>query len=171
MRERRLRHRSVLVAVVAAAGCGGSNGAQPPGTSGVATTTVTVAASDLAPTQLTASTVARPATPPACDPGLLAWAAEPGTDASTAAVLTVTNAGGEWCEVDVSASQGVDPLMEPDVWLEAGASALLVVGEGGAGCDSATEVTSIELDVNGRVTRIDLPAAACAPVLLAFYPA
>jgi hypothetical protein len=136
----------------------------------IAATTL-VEASELAPSQRTASTVARPATPPPCDPGLLSWSVEPGTDASTVAVLTVTNASSEWCEVDVSASPGFDPLMEPNVWLDPGASALLVVGDAGAGCESATEVRSIELDVNGRVTRTDLPAAACAPTLVAFFPA
>jgi hypothetical protein len=85
--------------------------------------------------------------------------------------VTVSTASGEWCEVDVSASPGFDPLMEPDVWLEPGSSALLVVGESGPGCDSSAEVRSIELDVNGRTRRVDLPAAACAPTLVAFYPA
>lgn len=126
---------------------------------------------DLAPSQISTPTVVPPDTPPPCDPDdLLIWTArvEPVDDAvedvgATAdGVVRVANGGASWCEVDVSSSPAVDRRMEPDVWLEPGDWADLVVGSDpevdAASCSSVDVVTSVEVDVNGR--QVTVPTVA-----------
>lgn len=133
--------------------------------------TTVESAGELAPSQVSASTVARPSTPPACDPAQLTMHAAEGADPATVAAITITNGGDVWCEVDVFESPSVDPLMEPDVWLEPGASAELVVAEVDPGCAQPVELATIELVVNGVDVGVPVPgASACTPQLIALYP-
>ena len=111
-------------------------------------------AASLAPSQVTASTVARPATPPPCDPTVLDVAATAGADQGMLAVVSIVNSGEVWCEVDVFDSPSVDPLMEPDVWLEPGQRAELLV-EAEAECAATTTYDSIALVMNGLA--VDVP--------------
>lgn len=133
-------------------------------------------ASDLAPSQIAATTVARPATPPPCDPGVLVASASAASTnvhvAPTVAVVTIVNEGAVRCEVDVSASAEAGAAMEPDVWLEPGAAAELLVDEEPTGCAAPVRVTAIELVLVGGSLAVALPPIeVCGVVLSAFYPA
>lgn len=129
---------------------------------------------DLAPSQLAAPTVPPPETPPPCDPSVLAiWTAQVMVaDGLADAVLRVRNDGSSWCEVDVSASPSVDPEMEPDVWLDPGGWADLVIGESGAGDDCAEPgaMRTARLDANGAAFDVETAVVSCEPRLVAFYP-
>ncbi len=161
--------RSLLVGMLLAS-CAASDRVATPATP--VTTLLPVPASSLAASQVVASTVARPETPAPCDPGQLAFATTVGAaDPATVAVITIVNQGPVWCEVDVFESRDVDPLMEPDVWLDPGAAAELVVSDGEPGCSDPSTSTAIELVVNGEpiVVATD-PLVACARLLTAIYP-
>ena len=124
--------------------------------------------------QRTASTVARPDTPPPCDPDeVTTWTAR--TEAvgdAASGVIRVRNDGPATCEVDIEASERVDRFVEPDVWLEPGAGADLVVGDGGQGCDDPKVVLDVEVAIGPTSRRV--PTSAVVPCdwrLVAFYPA
>lgn len=129
---------------------------------------------DLAPSQLTAPTVPPPETPPPCDPSVLAiWTAQVMVaDGFADAVLRVRNDGASWCEVDVSRSPSVDPEMEPDVWLDPGGWADLVIGESGFGdeCTDPGALRIARIDANGAALDVDTAVVSCEPQLVAFYP-
>lgn len=153
--------------VLATTGCGGDPGVEvtPPADTGPT--------DDLAPSQRTAATAPRPSTPPPCDPELVSvWTAHVGVaDGWIEPVLRIRNDGAAWCEVDVGDSPQVDPLMEPDVWLEPGAWADLVVGSRGDGCDGVAAVRLVDVAVNGASVRVETPTIEpCAWQLTAFYP-
>jgi len=161
------RRLGALAMLVIAAGC--SSGPE----SGAVPSPDTGPSADLAPSQLTAETAPAPDVPPPCDPGLVTiWTAQVVVvDRSADAVLRVRNDGDTRCEVDVGASPLVDPLMEPDVWLDPGAWADLVLGPDGEGCADAATVTLAQLDVNGE--RVVVETAAVVPCgwrFTAFYP-
>lgn len=173
-----------MLLAVALAACSGDDGGNGGGTgagdgptgdtSVVAEDRTTVTAAELAPSQVTASTVARPETPPPCDPTDLVWwtaqVAHLGT--SGTATLRVRNDGASWCEVDIASSPGVSPEVEPNVWLEPGEWADLLVGSSGAGCP-AEVVREVELVVGGS-TAIAVPTGVvveCDVALVAFYVA
>lgn len=160
----------MIAGLVVVTGCADSDGGVSSSTSVVtATTMVTDPATDLAPSQRTASTVARPETTPPCDPSRLAFEAVGGTDPSSVTVITITNRGDARCEVDVSDSPSVDPLMEPDVWLEPGQRAELVVATA-PDCAATTAAASIALVVNGDQVDVPIPPIdACPLTLTAFY--
>ena len=123
--------------------------------------------------QRTASTVARPDTPPPCDPDeVTTWTArtEVVGDAASA-VIRVRNDGPATCEVDIEASERVSRFVEPDVWLEPGDGADLVVGDDGHGCDDPKLVLDAEVAI-GPSSRV-VPTSAVVPCnwrLVAFYP-
>jgi hypothetical protein len=145
----------------------------PGPSSGGATVPHTGSTDDLAPSQITAQTVTPPDTPPRCDPGVVTvWTAQAVLGEATAdAVLRVRNDGGVWCEVDVTGSRSVDPMMEPDVWLEPGAWADLVVGSSGDGCGERSVVESATVDVNGAQVDVETAAVVgCGWQLTAFHP-
>lgn len=128
---------------------------------------------DLAPSQLTNDTVARPVTPEPCAVADLEfWTAQVQIGSSSAdAVIRVRNAGTVWCEADISLSPLIDPDVEPDVWLDPGAWADLVVGQSGDECAEPATVTRAQIEVNGD--RIVVPTAAiatCGWRLTAFFP-
>lgn len=129
-----------------------------------------VPASSLAASQLSAPTVPRPSVPPRCTADAVTiWTAqvrpyEGGADA----VLRVVNSG-EWCEVDLSGSPRLDPDIEPDVWLEPGEWAELVVGPSGDECDATDVVTLAQMSVGGETVVIPTTAVVrCGWALTAF---
>lgn len=158
--------------LLVATACGG--GGRGPDASGAATTAPPAPgpSGDLAPSQITGETVAPPEIPSPCEPDTLTmWTAQVhlGEDAADA-VIRVRNDGDVWCEVDVSASPSVDPAMEPDVWLDPGAWADLVVGSPTTGCDAPTIDTHIRVDINGAEVVVETVAVTCGWWLTAFYP-
>lgn len=171
------------VGVVAVALVGVLTGcSEPPGVAGgepVVETAVphTGPADDLAPSQRTASTVPRPATPPPCDPDVVEVVATLVTPSVPPVGVTfrVTNLGTVWCEVDLSGSSSVDGRMEPDVWLEPGGAAELLVSLDVDGCDAPADVDAVEVDVNGSTRSVPFAPvvaelALCGWRLMAFAP-
>ena len=175
----------LTLAFVVLAACAGDGGAGEGGTadddlatgappSVAADERTTVTAAELAPSQVTASTVARPATPPPCDLDDLDWwtAQVAQVGSSGTATLRVRNAGAEWCEVDIGSSPGVTLDVEPNVWLEPGEWADLLVGSSGTGCP-ARIVREVEL-VLGGTDPFTVPTGMvveCGPTFAAFYVA
>ena len=130
-------------------------------------------ADDLAPSQVTASTVAAPDTPGPCDlVDLEFWTSQVIAAEQTAdAVIRVRNVGDVWCEPDISESPLIDPAIEPDVWLDPGGWADLVVGQSGKKCLDPTLVTAAEIDVSGEAVVVPTAAVAtCGWRLTAFFP-
>lgn len=131
------------------------------------------AATDLAPSQVAASTVPDPATPLLCDvDDLRLWTAQVLLAEETAdAVIRIANAGETRCEVHVSESPLADPLMEPDVWLEPGGWADLVLGQSGRECFAPEALDQVEVVVNDVSVSVATAAVVtCGASLVAFYP-
>lgn len=155
-----MRSAVVAVVVVGLAACGddGPRRADPPAT-------VAPVATGLAPSQVTASTVAAPAGAPPCAVDDLEFAAAD-------AVVVIRNAGAIECEVDVSQSPNRDPLMEPSIWLHPGGAGELGVEANVDGCAQPSPISSVELVVNGRpVTAPVVLPEACGATLTAIYTA
>ena len=130
-------------------------------------------ADELAPSQVTASTVAAPTTPGPCDlADLELWTSRVSVgEGSADAVIAVSNVGETWCEVDIGGSILLDEAIEPNVWLDPGASADLVVGQSGQECVAPTLITSADFHVNGDAVIVPTAAvASCGWRLTAFYP-
>ena len=104
----------VVAALVSFASCSDGNDSSPSATtaSTAAITTVphTGPSDDLAPSQITASTVPPPATPPPCDPDALSlWTAQVRfVDNTAEAVIRVRNDDADRCEVAVFDSRQDD---------------------------------------------------------------
>lgn len=152
------------------AGCGGTSST---GDDAATAPVATGPTDDLAPSQLTAETAPPPEVPPRCEPDrLTVWTAQVRPAGTTAdAVLRVRNDADVRCEADVSGSPFLDPDMEPDVWLDAGGWADLVIGTADAACADRVVVPFALIDVNGE--RFEVPTAAvvgCGWRLTAFYP-
>ncbi len=163
------------VLATAIAGCSGSGDPSDtlPLAEPIATVDDTGPTDDLAPSQITAHTVQPPATPGPCELGDLEfWTAQVLVGAGYAdAVIRVRNIGDVWCEADVSGSPQIDPAIEPDVWLDPGGWADLVVGQSGRECYSPEIVRLAEIDVHGEDVVIPTSAVAmCGWQLTAFYP-
>jgi hypothetical protein len=132
-------------------------------------------ATDLAPSQISAATVPEPTGVATCDVADLSFESLAGVggvadDDVTAAVIRVRNAGPVRCEVNLAASPLADPLMEPDVWIEAGGQGELLVEHDGSACDAPSPVAALELRVNG--SAVDVPitvASTCGLRLTAVY--
>jgi hypothetical protein len=174
------RRSGALLLALALVGCSGDDDAAGDGDVGGADVSVAVGdrtavtAAELAPSQVTASTVARPDTPPPCDPDdLVWWTAQVVHVGSTGtATLRVRNEGATWCEVDIGSSPGVSPEVEPNVWLEPGEWADLLVGGSGSGCP-AQVVREVDL-VLGGATAFSVPTGMvveCGVALVALYVA
>ena len=128
---------------------------------------------DLAPSQIAASTVAAPDTPGPCAlADLEFWTAQVTVaDTSADAVIRVRNRGEQWCEPDISGSPLIDPAVEPDVWLDPGGWADLVVGQSGQECFEPSLVTLAQIDVDGEAVVVPTAAVAtCGWRLTAFFP-
>jgi hypothetical protein len=149
------------VLVVGLAGCADDG---PRGSAATATTLT--AATDLAPSQIVASTVARPAAVPPCDLADLEFGSSDET------VILIRNIGPVECEVDVSQSPNRDPSMEPSVWIHPGGEAELAIEADDSRCERPEQLTRVELVVNGEpvAAPIVLPAT-CGATLIAIYTA
>ena len=93
-----------------------------------------------------------------------------GADEVTAAVIRIGNDGPVQCEVDVFESALADPLMEPDVWLDPGTKAELLIEHAGEACGAPEPVSNLELTVNGGM--VDVPVeieSTCGLALTAIY--
>jgi hypothetical protein len=167
------RTASVGMLAIALMGCV-DDGPRLAGPPSVATTAATTAATPagtnptataLAPSQVSASTVAPPSGVPACDVEELRFAAGD-------AVVLIRNAGAIRCEVDVSQSPNRDPLMEPSIWIDGGDEGELAVEPTDEGCAQPANLTSVDLVVNGQpvTAPVSLPAT-CSATLIAIYTA
>lgn len=128
-------------------------------------------ATELAPSQISAATAPEPAGIPACDVGDLTFESAPEpVDGVAAAVIRIGSQAGVRCEVDVFESPLVDPLMEPDVWIEPGGVAELLVEHADSTCDAPGPVAVVELRVND--VDVDVPVnveSTCGLALTAIY--
>jgi hypothetical protein len=121
------------------------------------------------PATAAAATTPPPLLPPPCDPAALAF--ESSAPAGDELIVTITNRGDGRCEANLSRSPGVDRRMEPDVWLDAGASAELVVGIDTRICVAPLDVDTIDLVVNGEPLAVPItPMRVCILRLTALYP-
>lgn len=161
--------RLLLVALIGAA-CS-SNASSPE-----ATVPVTGPAAELAPSQMAAATVPPPTAPPPCVVSeVTAVLVEPRIDEAVVGgpdlIIELGNAGNVECDVDISASEGVAPDMEPSVrlapgevghvWLEISAECAQSV---------ASQPPGLVLDVNGEDLVVDLGRAVpCGAELVAFF--
>jgi len=172
----------VLVAVVVFASCSGGGDPsagphtlplnEPPGRRLVPDDSA-VDAETLAESQRTADTVERPDLPPPCVvDDLEIWTSQVVVSADSAdAVLRIRNPGDGWCEVGIGASPQIAPAIEPDVWLEPGDWADLVVGQTPRECDEPAPVTLAQIDINGEQLAVPTAAvASCGWRLTALYP-
>ena len=132
----------------------------------------TTVASELAPSQVAASTAPPPATPSPCgDHDVELWTAAIRPAASTAdAVIRMRNVGTAWCEVDIGRSPRLDPTIEPDVWLQPGDTADLVVGQAEEPCQEPALVTAVQVGVGDTSVVVPSALVACAWMLTALYP-
>ena len=127
----------------------------------------------LAPSQVSAATVAAPDMPAPCDVDDLAiWTAQVRLGDSTAdAVIRVRNNGDAWCEVDIGGSTSIDPAIEPDVWLDPGEWADLVLGQTGDACVDPTVVESTEVGIGAETVVVPTAVLAlCGARFDTFYP-
>ncbi len=173
MRRASTIRRMLVISSVAVSGC--SAGA-PPGDVGRATSDTSAEppaapAVELAPSQLSGSTVPEPSTPVPCAiADLDLWVAQLRvSEVGPAAVVRVRNVGDVTCEVDISRSPDVDPAVEPDVWLGPGETADLVV-EPATGCDGRSEVDAIQVAVGDELLDVPTVPVACGWRLAAFFP-
>lgn len=133
---------------------------------------VSTVASELAPSQITASTGPPPATPPPCgadDVELWTAAVRPGVS-TVDAVVRMRNVGDSWCEADIGRSPRLDPAIEPDVWLQPGDTADLVVGQAVDPCDEPALVTAVQVGVGDTSVVVPSALVTCGWWLTAFYP-
>ena len=161
VRKKFTRTAVVGVVAVAAVACAddGPQRVDPPGTTAPVAT-------DLAPSQVAASTVAPPAAVPVCDVAELEFTSADDT------VILIHNVGPVECEVDVSDSPNRDPLMEPGVWLRPDGNAELAITTDDSQCEQPAAVPSVGLVVNGEAVEVpvSLPAT-CEVTLTAIYTA
>ncbi len=128
---------------------------------------------ELAPSQITASTVAAPTTPGPCSLAKLEmWTAQVTIADDTAdATIRLLNLADEVCEVDVTGSMWLDPAIEPNVWIDPGGWADLVVGQSGQKCLSPELVTLAEFNILGDTVVVPTAAiTSCGWELTAFFP-
>jgi hypothetical protein len=163
---------ALLLAATALIACGGDDQQTAATTVPLAVTTTRPVASELAPSQVAASTVPEPELPPPCAVGDLRFStpADATTEGSVGAVIRIRNAGDVRCEVDVIDSPAADPLMEPDVWIDPGAEAELLVDQATSACAQPAPVSSVDLVVNGTPVTVPVAIAeACGVMLTAIY--
>ena len=129
-------------------------------------------ASQLAPSQLTASTVPAPALPGPCPLAELdMWTAQVSIGDGTAdAVIRIHNLGEVVCEVDIAGSALLDAEIEPNVWIDPGGWADLVVGQSGRTCRSPELVTLADFDIHGDAVVVPTAAVvSCGWELTALF--
>ena len=167
----------VLLAALLLAACSSS----APSTT--ATVPHTGQAGELAPSQLTSETVPPPDLPPRCDPDDVSatvvdaggagedGGGDGGGDLGPDQIIDLTNDGALECDVDISATAGTAPEMEPSVRLAPGGVGHVWL-EVQDDCDEslADPQTELRLDVNGVQRVVDLVVVApCGVQLVAFF--
>jgi hypothetical protein len=132
---------------------------------------VTTVATNLAPSQQTASTVAPPETPEQCLlDDIEMWTAQVRLGPTTIeSVIRVRNVSDTWCEADIGRSPRLDPLVEPDVWLEPGDTADLIAGGGLTEC-SPSLFRYLQIAIGSESVVIGGAVVNCQWWLNAFYP-
>lgn len=127
--------------------------------------------SGLAPSQTTADTVPAPDRPPICRPDDLAvWTARTGPGPEVA-VIRLRNDGPERCEAGLWGTAALHPLVEPDVWLDPGATADLVVGPSGRACLRPEAVAEVGFVVGDEQVLVPTAlVAVCGWAYRALYP-
>jgi len=164
---RTVRHAGAALAiaylVVAGVGCGSGDDDGSP------------TASDLAPSQVAASTVPPPTAPGLCDPLRIGLAVvEPESESSVDQpdqLVELVNVSEDECEVDISRTERASPEMEPSVRLAPGAIGLVWI-EAVETCDapSADPLEEIVLDVNGVEQSVTLTfSPRCGAEVTAFF--
>lgn len=132
----------------------------------------TTVASALAPSQATASTVPSPAKPPPCaadDVELWTAAIRP-AESTVDAVVRMRNVSEAWCEADIGRSPRLDPTIEPDVWLQPGGTADLVVGQAVVPCEEPMLVSTVQIGLGDTSVVVPTALVTCRWWLTAFYP-
>lgn len=179
----------LTVGVLTLAACGGADADSADEATGAAPTTlpaatvtlplaehfldepdVTTVASDLAPSQTAASTVADPLAPDRCGADAVEmWTAQVVADGSTA-VIRMRNVGETWCDIDIGRSPQIDPAIEPDVWLQPGETADLVVGPSTSECADREVVDRVQVAVLDESVLVPTVLVTCGWWLTALYP-
>ena len=110
---------------------------------------VTSVATDLAPSQVIASTVPTPDMPGQCVlDDLRLWTSQVRVGAQTVdAVIRIRNVADTWCEADVGRSPLLDPSIEPDVRLDPAGQADLVIGQQADDCQDPTVLSVVQVGV------------------------
>lgn len=130
----------------------------------------TTVATDLAPSQTADSTVPEPPTPDACGADAVEmWTAQVAADGSTA-VIRMRNDSDRWCDVDIGRSPRIDPAIEPDVWLQPGETADLVVGPSTSDCAEPDVVDRVQVAVLDDSVLVPTVLVTCGWWLTAIYP-
>jgi hypothetical protein len=131
---------------------------------------VTTVATDLAPSQTAASTVPDPLAPDRCGADAVEmWTAQVTADGSTA-VIRMRNVGETWCDIDIGRSPRIDPAIEPDVWLQPGETADLVVGPNTSECADPEVVDRVQVAVLDESMLVPTVLVTCGWWLTALYP-
>ena len=117
------------------------------------------------------ATVPAPERPPDCHPSMLSvWTSRVAAGA-THVVLRLRNDGEVLCEADLRGTPDLHPLVEPDVWIEPGGSAELVLGPSGQNCLRPEVVSEAGMLVGSVPVRVPtLMVAACGWAYRALYP-
>jgi hypothetical protein len=171
MRARVGRAVGTAAVVWLVAACGGDTP-----TAGMATTLGPPATGsvDLAPSQISADTVAAPSVPGRCDPAVLT--AELGTVADELGapdvVVLLRNDGDVECEVDIGEAYARAHDVEPTVWLAPGAVAELWGVATDPECAEPRAARRWALTLNGAERVVELgDGGECGIVPSAFFPA
>lgn len=137
---------------------------------------VTTVASDLAPSQVVASTVPEPPTPGPCAlDDVEMWTAnvevtELSDGFSSRTAIRIRNRSDVWCEPDIGRSPRLDPLIEPDVWLQPGDEAELWVGDRQTDCAAPEFQPAVQVAIGDEPALVPTAVLACQWWLDAFLP-
>ena len=156
--------------VVVGPGCAGTGSGGPDGVPTTLPIAATVVATDLAPSQLDASTVPPPTLVPACTAEAVDVVPGDSVD-GVDQVVDLLNRGSVRCDVDIGGTANASADIEPSVVLGPGEIGHVWVSDRG-GCDRATADPHVEFDVvvNGVVhPLVTTFVAYCGVELWAFF--
>ena len=172
----RRRHRATLIVVAVMAlvavglGCAGTGSGGASGVSATLPSDGTAVATDLAPSQLDASTVPPPTLVPACAPAAVDVVPGDRVD-GVDQVVDLVNRGSVRCDVDINGTAHASADIEPSVVLGPGEIGHVWVSDRG-GCDRTMADPQVEFDVvvNGVVYPVVTTfVASCGVELWAFF--
>ena len=124
---------------------------------------VTSVATDLAPSQVIASTVPAPEMPGQCVlDDLRLWTSQVHVGARTVdAVIRIRHVAPTWCEADVGRSPLLDPSIEPDVRLDPGGEADLVIGQQADDCQEPAALSVVQIGVGSESALVPTALVTC----------